>query len=210
MGQDAERNRIVERQGPGGPSGLQSRAIEEVRLTPLEAAAGRLGALSRCFATFIGAATFRSAWLGAAQVAASSSVVQRSTPLEGVSGLLRNMRLKVTQAWSRGLNRTFVHVLPLVTQRTMRESTDDMTGFEAGEQTIPTPQVPIADSTRQRLMLTLYAQILGHTPEEIVAFIEDGFPDSVTEGLDRDGERDELSAHVDLLLCVQQRPAPEA
>jgi hypothetical protein len=81
-------------------------------------------------------------------------------------------------------------------------------GFDAGEKTIPAPLVQVADGTRERLIRLLAAVVCGSTPETVAGYLEeDEFPDVVSEMLGRPGEREELGAHVDLLLGVLQAPA---
>lgn len=88
---------------------------------------------------------------------------------------------------------------------------DSAEGFEAEDRDLPTPPVGVEDVTRLRLMLTVAAIIGGATPEEVAGYHEgEEFPASVYEALDRPGERDELSAHVDLLLSLVQSPSPSA
>ena len=82
-----------------------------------------------------------------------------------------------------------------------------MEGFDAGDRDLPTPPVPVAEETKAAMALTLSAIVHGATPEEIVGYLDDGFPDDVREALDRPGERDEMGAHIDLLLTVMQTPA---
>jgi hypothetical protein len=81
---------------------------------------------------------------------------------------------------------------------------DDTRGFKVAENA---PAIPVADlpaETRQQLVRMLAAVVTGGTPEEIATYLRHGWPEVVTETLDRVGETDELSAHVDLLVSVIQ------
>lgn len=83
-----------------------------------------------------------------------------------------------------------------------------MDGFEAGERELPGPQVDVSAETRERLIKVSAALISGWTPEEIAAMLaEPELPADALLGLDRSGEREEMSAHVDILLSVLQTPA---
>lgn len=84
---------------------------------------------------------------------------------------------------------------------------DGLDGFEAPEQEIPTPPIDVADGTRERMVYVLTAMLQGATPEDVAVYLADGFPPAVAEALERPGEVDEMGAHVDLLLTVQQTPA---
>jgi hypothetical protein len=54
----------------------------------------------------------------------------------------------------------------------------------------------------------LAAVVCGSTPEMVAESLESGrFAEGVEAMLDRPGEREELGAHVDLLLGVLQAPA---
>lgn len=60
--------------------------------------------------------------------------------------------------------------------------------------------LPLDDATRTELVRMLAAIVAGGTPEEIRSYREHGWPPVVLELLGRDGELEELSAHVDLLI----------
>jgi hypothetical protein len=81
-----------------------------------------------------------------------------------------------------------------------------MDGFDAGQQVIPGPAVDVAPEVRARLVEVLAAMVCGKTPEEIAGYLEDGFPGEVGELLERPGERDEMAAHLDVILSVLQSP----
>lgn len=84
-----------------------------------------------------------------------------------------------------------------------------MDGFEAGQIEIPVPVVPISDATRVRL-ITMLAAVQGFaTPEEVAVLLADGGGSGLEKAeriLSQDGLREEMSAHVDLLLTVLQAP----
>lgn len=61
---------------------------------------------------------------------------------------------------------------------------------------------PLDDETRTELVRMLAAIVAGGTPEEIQSYREHGWPPVVVDLLGRDGEVEELSAHVDLLVNV--------
>lgn len=84
---------------------------------------------------------------------------------------------------------------------------DDLHGFEAPERTLEVPPVPVSDQVRDAMVNVLAAVVCGATPEEVSEYLQTGFPDRVTDLLAREHELDEMRAHVDLLLCVQQMPA---
>ena len=84
-----------------------------------------------------------------------------------------------------------------------------MQGFDAGDRELPTPPFEVDPATRDRLIHVVASVAMCSTPEEIAGYLEDGFPDEVTVFLKRPGERDALSAHVDLFLTVLQAPAPQ-
>lgn len=92
-----------------------------------------------------------------------------------------------------------------VTER-MRGTDQELHGFEAGDRDIPEPAIDVTPETRERMIQTLYAQIIGATPEEVAEYLQDGFPLGVTVALDCIGVREEMSNHVDLLLSVMQSP----
>lgn len=80
-----------------------------------------------------------------------------------------------------------------------------MDGFDGGDRELLTGQIDIQPATRERLVQTVAAIILGSTPEEITAALEAGeFVPQVAEMLSRPHERAEMDAHVDLLLGVLQ------
>lgn len=82
-----------------------------------------------------------------------------------------------------------------------------MNGFEERDGALPTPPVEIAEETRARLSQVVAAIVTGATPEEIVSYLEDGFPAEVDQLLARPLEAEEMGAHVDLLLTTMQTPA---
>lgn len=84
-----------------------------------------------------------------------------------------------------------------------------MEGFEAGDKALPTPVVDVSDDVRARLVTTLYAIVDGRTPEEIAGYLESGFPQEIDDALNRPGERDEMAAHVALMLSVIQAPVSQ-
>jgi hypothetical protein len=85
-----------------------------------------------------------------------------------------------------------------------------MDGFDAGEKVLPTPLVDVGEQTKGRLALVLMAVVHGCTPEEVAGFIDNGFPAEVERTLERPFEREEMAAHVDLLLTVLQSPVEAA
>lgn len=100
-------------------------------------------------------------------------------------------------------------VLPSVTQQ-VTEGDPDMDGFDPGDCMLPGPQIPVHESTRDRLVRVAAAMVAGATPEEITGMLDEGFPPEVDEALERPGELAEMRAHVDLLLHVMQTPAAAA
>jgi hypothetical protein len=90
----------------------------------------------------------------------------------------------------------------------MAAKIDQQDGFPAGDRELPTPPIEVSPDTRERLIQSLTEIVAGSTPEELAGYLDDGFPDSTGEALERPGERDEMGAHVDLLLTVLQTPAP--
>ncbi len=87
------------------------------------------------------------------------------------------------------------------------ESAEGLHGFEAPDGDVPAPAIRISDDVRERMASVLAAVICFKTPEEIVGYLRDGFPAEVREALEREHELDEIYAHIDVLLCVQQSPA---
>lgn len=95
--------------------------------------------------------------------------------------------------------------LLLVTQRATRGADtqmDDTRGFKVADDAPVIPVADVAPETRQQLVRMLAAVVAGGTPEEVATYLRYGWPEVVTETLDRVGETDELSAHVDLLVSV--------
>lgn len=86
---------------------------------------------------------------------------------------------------------------------------DGLHGFEVRDGLIPRPPIQVSDEIRDRWRHILMAMVDGDqaTPEDIAAFLADGFPPAVTEALERPHERDEMDAMIDLLLFAQQSPA---
>lgn len=82
-----------------------------------------------------------------------------------------------------------------------------MEGFDAGTRDLPAPPAELAEETRARLALVVAAIVHQRTPEDIAGYLEDGFPEEITAGIERPGERDEMLAHVDVLLSIAQAPA---
>lgn len=62
--------------------------------------------------------------------------------------------------------------------------------------------VDIPDVAREQMVRILAAVVTGGSPEEIAGYLSDGWPPVVVETLDRLGEQEELSAHVDLLVAA--------
>lgn len=86
-----------------------------------------------------------------------------------------------------------------------------MEGFESGSETVPAPLVQVAGEVRERLIRCVAAAICGSAPAEVAACVASGeWPVVVEEMLERVGEREELSAHVDVWLGVLQAPAGAA
>ena len=73
-------------------------------------------------------------------------------------------------------------------------------GFKVDAVAIPEADIP--DAARQQMVRVLAASMNNATPEEIVGYLADGWPEVVAEHLDRLGETEELSAHVDLLVLA--------
>lgn len=79
---------------------------------------------------------------------------------------------------------------------------DETRGFKvAGDAPVIAP-VELPDGARDEMVKILAAMISGATPEEIAGYQRDGWPDVVTELLERDGETEELGAHIDLLVAA--------
>lgn len=75
----------------------------------------------------------------------------------------------------------------------------DLRGFVVSGD-VPVPVTQVGTDTRDRLVGVVAAIMLGQTPEEVAACLRDGFPPAVCELVEGDLERDELDAHVDVLL----------
>jgi hypothetical protein len=84
-------------------------------------------------------------------------------------------------------------------------------GFDAGDVRVPAPPVEVSDEVREKLVQLVTAIAAGRTPEENAELVAGGeTPDVVVEWLERSGEREEIGAHVDLILGVLQAPAGAA
>ena len=75
-----------------------------------------------------------------------------------------------------------------------------MSEFDAGDRNLPEAPVALPDDTRDQMLQILAGIVCGLTPEEIYDALGDGFPRVVEDMLARQGERDEMRAHLDLLL----------
>lgn len=80
-------------------------------------------------------------------------------------------------------------------------------GFVALDVAIPSPLVDVGEESRDRLMLAVAAIMLGRTPEDVVGYLEDGFPAAVYVLLSRPHMAAEVRDHVSVLLCAMQSPA---
>ncbi len=86
----------------------------------------------------------------------------------------------------------------------------DLSGFPVNTIELPRPPVPLGPEAQERLVLVMAAITDGgtvSTPEAIVRYLDEGFPVSVDEALERPHERRELGDLVDVLLFVMQSPA---
>lgn len=189
--------------GQGGPFARRSpKPQRQVRfLGPPLTAGRRSRPLSRQFARSAADTVLRLTPLHAALLAAACSMVQRGPSLRATLGLLRAARLLVAQESSRGgrSSDTFGRIVADADDRTQ--------GFEAGERELPEPPVPVGDETKERMATALCAIVGGATPEEVADYLDGAFPHEVVEALERAGEREEMYAHVDLLLRIQQSPS---
>ena len=75
-------------------------------------------------------------------------------------------------------------------------------GFKVPAGSPRVPPADISEAARHQMMRVLAAAMSNATPEEILSYLADGWPPVVTEHLDRLGEAEELSAHVDLLVLA--------
>lgn len=81
---------------------------------------------------------------------------------------------------------------------------DETRGFKVAADAPLIAPCDVSEATRATMVKILAAIIAGATPEEIVVYQADGWPEVVTEMLDRSEEIGELSAHVDLLVAAQR------
>lgn len=84
--------------------------------------------------------------------------------------------------------------------RELAASIGEVPGGEVTPDAPLAPSTAISDETRAELVRMLAAIVAGGTPEEIQSYQVDGWPPVVIDLLGRDGELEELSAHVDLLI----------
>lgn len=82
---------------------------------------------------------------------------------------------------------------------------EGLDGFAVNDGPVPAPPVPLDAATRDTMSSVLAAIVCGHVPERIAGFVRSGkWPVDVVEMLDREHEPEEMAAHVDVLLCVQE------
>lgn len=86
----------------------------------------------------------------------------------------------------------------------MRGEPTFMDGFDAGDREPLSGEINVEPVTRDQLANVCAAISLGATPEEITGYLTDGFPTEVAEMFDRPHEREEMDAHVGVLLAVLQ------
>ncbi len=82
----------------------------------------------------------------------------------------------------------------------------DLSGSPLPAVELPKPLVPVSPDVQAQLVNVMAAIVHGQRPEEIAAFLTDGFPDWIIEALERPHELNEMNALVDVLLFVQQSP----
>lgn len=105
--------------------------------------------------------------------------------------------------WSRSIRLSVA--LLLVTQRPTRGAgitMDDTRGFKVAADAPAIVHADISDAVREQVVRMLAGIVSGATPEEVACYLVEGWPEVVVEMLDRVGEVDEMSAHVDLIAGV--------
>lgn len=196
--------------------GLENRSPAGRLLGAVDAAQRGLALFAGAFGSGRRLAKDRLTTAGAARDEAPCSAVQRTRLIIVTDGTPGVARLIVTQAESSRSSRELGEerpyppgtALPSVAEDMMRDGELQEAGFDAGERELPEPLVPIADETKERLALALTAIVGGATPEELADYLDEGaFPDEIVGALDRAGEREEMFAHIDLLLRIQQSPS---
>lgn len=80
-------------------------------------------------------------------------------------------------------------------------------GFKADPIDLPRPRIGVSDECRDRMILCLAAMMSFEPPEAIARYMAEGFPSWLDDLLERPLWLEELSAHVDLLLVVQEGAA---
>jgi hypothetical protein len=194
--------------------GLESRCDGAAGEAPQDAAGHRSGPPSGGFWALALLAVLRWTMTRTAWLSAASSAVQPTSPKTSSKFLLFIALPLVALEKFMDIARKSVVAcgIPSIVQilsvaQAMRRSDATMDGFEVDDRPILAPPVPVDDVTKERLATALSAIIAGATPEDLVDYLEQGFPASVTDALERPGERDEMYAHLDLLLGILQAPA---
>lgn len=81
-------------------------------------------------------------------------------------------------------------------------ATEDLQGFLLDDERLPSLSDEIAEATLDTLVHVVAAIAAYKTPEDMVRYLRDGFPAEVLAGLERPYEREEMRAHVTVLLSV--------
>lgn len=86
-------------------------------------------------------------------------------------------------------------------------TTDDtgLTGFATADVALPVPSAAPSPEALDRMAHHFAAAMLGKTPEEIVGYLQDGWPADVVALLAEPYELAEMHAHVNVLLHLAER-----
>lgn len=214
MSETTRRHRTRRGAGVVERGGLENCRPEKHRLIPLEAAWGWLTRFCRDSVASIGLRVRRWDSAGTAWLARASSEVQRTRLFPLLVRDFHAARPLVARVATRlssrePLDEAHAHsaVTILSVAQAMRRSEAVMEGFEVEDRELPTPLIPVETETKETMALALCAIVHGATPEDLAGYLDGAFPHEVIEALERAGERDEMWAHVDLLVRIQQSPS---
>jgi hypothetical protein len=84
---------------------------------------------------------------------------------------------------------------------------DDITlaAFEAGDVALPVPSEWPGSGAMAAMAHYLAGLARGYTPEDMVGFLDSGWPEDVAALLAEPFEADEMRAHVNVLLHLAER-----